>query len=107
MTEEIEDFKSKQELSEQRMRDLELEMQELTEQYELNKKDLYEQLDQKDQGLSESYQQLMDARKEVTNQQDAVDQAENAIREYRAKMRDMEEDMLADKQRYEQNELDT
>jgi predicted nucleic acid-binding Zn-ribbon protein len=54
---------------------------------------LYEQLDQKDQSLSESWAQLAEARKEIAGQQDSVAQAETAIREYRAKMRKMEEDM--------------
>lgn len=82
-------------------------MQELTEQYEQNKKDLYEQLDQKDQSLSEVYQQLNDAQKELQNQQDAVVQAENAIREYRAKMRNTELEIIQYKERYEQNEEET
>lgn len=30
-----------------------MEIQDLTDQYELNKQDLYEQLDQKDQSMSE------------------------------------------------------
>ena len=37
-------------------------MQDLKEEYEINKKDLYEQLDQKDQSLSESWSQLTAAR---------------------------------------------
>lgn len=40
-------------------------MQELADQYEQNKRDLYEQLDQKDQSLSETYVQLTDAKKEI------------------------------------------
>jgi len=44
--------------------------------------------------LSDSYAQITEAQKKIQNQQSAVEEAENAIREYRAKMRAMEEDML-------------
>jgi ABC-type Zn2+ transport system substrate-binding protein/surface adhesin len=43
-------------------------MEDMAEQYEQNKKDLYEQLDQKDRELSESFAQLTEARKEITGQ---------------------------------------
>jgi hypothetical protein len=38
-----------------KIQELHLEIEDMTEQYEQNKKDLYEQLDQKDQSLSESW----------------------------------------------------
>jgi len=50
-------------------------------------------LEEKDSNLTDSYAQLSEAQKEIQAQSDAVDQAENAIREYRAKMRAMEDDM--------------
>ena len=46
-----------------RIRELELEKEELMDEYEQNKKDLYEQLDQKDQSLREITLQLTDAQK--------------------------------------------
>jgi len=48
MTEEIEELKTKvgkYESGNDRLQELQLEMQEMAEQYEQNKKDLYEQLD--------------------------------------------------------------
>ena len=75
-----------------KINELNLEIQDLTETYEQNKKDLYEQLDQKDATLSETYAQLAESRKEIEKQVEEVDQAENAIREYRAKMSRMDEE---------------
>jgi capsule polysaccharide export protein KpsE/RkpR len=48
--------------------------------------------------------QLTEAKKEIKAQLAQVEEAENAIREYRAKMRKMDEDMQAYEERYNQNE---
>ena len=42
---------------------LEMEIQEVHEQWDANKRDLYEQLDQKDKAYSETYLQLTQAKK--------------------------------------------
>lgn len=75
LTEEIEGLKAKLEEYEasgdaqaQKINEMQLEIQELTDQYEQNKRDLYEQLDQKDQSLSETYVQLQEAQKQIETQ---------------------------------------
>lgn len=58
LTEEIDQLKKEAEEGgdkQAKIDELKIEIQDLTEQYEMNKKDLYEQLDQKDQTLSETY----------------------------------------------------
>ena len=67
LTEELDSLKKELETSADggdkkanRINELTLEIQELTDQYEQNKRDLYEQLDEKDKSLSEVYLQVAD-----------------------------------------------
>ena len=113
LTEELEAIQKRaQDLedSEAEMRDLnkhlEMEVKDIEDNWEANKRDLYEQLDQKDKAYSETYLQLTQAKKQLSEQETTVEEAENAIRDYRAQMRKLEDEKVSYEERYNANEAE-